>query len=148
MFLYVCVSVCVWVYVCTGRYIASSVAGSQMENGFNIWSFQVCGCHRANMHYAGFRVVQAYLPEPVVLLEACAWYSPAPLQSMCLTMCPPCVCVCVCVCVLCTTLQGKLLYASSKEQLFQFSWRPRLPSLLSAEKEAEIVKNLKQYSKK
>lgn len=46
------------------------------------------------------------------------------------------------------SFQGKLLYVTAKERLFQFSWRPRLPSLLSAEKEAEIVKNLKAYSKK
>ncbi len=63
--------------------MATSVAGHQMENGFNLWSFQ-----------------------------------------------------------------GKLLYASPKERLFQFSWRPRLPSLLSPEKEQEIAKNLKQYTKK
>ncbi|ESQ54011.1 hypothetical protein EUTSA_v10027018mg, partial [Eutrema salsugineum] len=40
---------------------------------------------------------------------------------------------------------GKLLYQTLKEQLFQFSWRPRPPSLLSNQKEEEVEKNLKQY---
>eukprot|EP00983_Pelagomonas_calceolata_P101964 1158752-Pelagomonas_calceolata.AAC.4 len=44
--------------------------------------------------------------------------------------------------------QGKLLYQQSRERLFQFSWRPRLPSLLPPERDAEILKNLKQYSKR
>jgi hypothetical protein len=35
-----------------------------------------------------------------------------------------------------------------RDKLFQFSWRPRPPSLLPAEKEAEIVKNLKAYAKR
>ncbi len=30
----------------------------------------------------------------------------------------------------------------------QLSWRPRLPSLLPPEKDSEIVKNLKMYSKR
>jgi translation initiation factor 3 subunit B len=46
------------------------------------------------------------------------------------------------------SFQGKLLYSMPKDRLFQFSWRPRLPSLLPPEKDAEIVKNLKQYSKR
>jgi hypothetical protein len=45
-------------------------------------------------------------------------------------------------------LQGKLLYQQSRERLFQFSWRPRLPSLLPPDREAEIQKNLKSYSKR
>ena len=32
--------------------------------------------------------------------------------------------------------------------MLQFSWRPRPPSFLSPEKEEEIAKNLKKYSKK
>lgn len=35
-----------------------------------------------------------------------------------------------------------------KERCFQFSWRPRLPSLLPPEKDADIAKNLKAYAKK
>ncbi|KAF5831983.1 eukaryotic initiation factor [Dunaliella salina] len=46
------------------------------------------------------------------------------------------------------SFQGKLLYQQSRERLFQFSWRPRLPSLLPPERDAEILKNLKQYSKR
>ncbi|KAL5994878.1 Eukaryotic translation initiation factor 3 subunit B [Asimina triloba] len=43
---------------------------------------------------------------------------------------------------------GKLLYRIPRDHFFQFLWRPRPPSLLGAEKEEEITKNLKKYSKK
>ncbi|KAJ4728759.1 Eukaryotic translation initiation factor 3 subunit B [Melia azedarach] len=43
---------------------------------------------------------------------------------------------------------GRLLYKIPRDHLFQFSWRPRPPLLLSAEKEEEIKKNLRKYSKK
>lgn len=46
------------------------------------------------------------------------------------------------------SFNGKLLYKLSRDRFFQFLWRPRLPSLLSEEQEAEIVKNLRTYSKK
>uniref|UniRef100_A0A7R9YYS4 Eukaryotic translation initiation factor 3 subunit B n=1 Tax=Chlamydomonas euryale TaxID=1486919 RepID=A0A7R9YYS4_9CHLO len=46
------------------------------------------------------------------------------------------------------SFHGRLLYEASKDRLYQLSWRPRLPSMLSAEKEAEIQKNLKSYSKR
>lgn len=46
------------------------------------------------------------------------------------------------------SFQGRLLYSLNKDRLFQFSWRPRLPSLLPPEKEADIVKRLKEYSKR
>lgn len=46
------------------------------------------------------------------------------------------------------SFSGRLLYSSPRDRFFQFSWRPRLPSLLPAEKEAEIVKNLKTYSRR
>ena len=43
---------------------------------------------------------------------------------------------------------GKLVYRILRDQFFQFSWRPRHSSLLSIEKEQEIHKNLKKYSKR
>jgi translation initiation factor 3 subunit B len=43
---------------------------------------------------------------------------------------------------------GRLLYAAPRDRLFQFSWRPRPPTLLPAEKEAEVVRNLKAFSKR
>ncbi|XP_058742411.1 eukaryotic translation initiation factor 3 subunit B-like [Vicia villosa] len=43
---------------------------------------------------------------------------------------------------------GKHLYRILKDHLFQFLWRPRPPSFLTPEKEEEIAKNLKKYSKK
>ncbi|THU54819.1 hypothetical protein C4D60_Mb11t00070 [Musa balbisiana] len=46
------------------------------------------------------------------------------------------------------SFSGKLLYRISRDHFYQFEWRPRPPSLLSAEKEEEIAKNLKKYSKK
>ncbi|KAJ6373262.1 hypothetical protein OIU76_027570 [Salix suchowensis] len=46
------------------------------------------------------------------------------------------------------SFNGKLLYRTLKDHFFQFLWRPRPPSLLSPEKEEEIAKNLKKYSKK
>lgn len=46
------------------------------------------------------------------------------------------------------SFNGKLLYRISKDHFFQFLWRPRPPTLLSPEKEEEIAKNLKKYSKK
>lgn len=46
------------------------------------------------------------------------------------------------------SFNGKLLYRILKDHFFQFSWRPRPPTFLSPEKEEEIAKNLKKYSKK
>ncbi|KAK9058225.1 hypothetical protein SSX86_023065 [Deinandra increscens subsp. villosa] len=46
------------------------------------------------------------------------------------------------------SFNGKLLYRIPKDHFFQFLWRPRPPSFLSPEKEEEILKNLKKYSKK
>ena len=46
------------------------------------------------------------------------------------------------------TFNGVLLYKHGRERFYQFLWRPRAPSLLGAEKEAEIAKNLKKYSKR
>ncbi|CAN6582289.1 unnamed protein product [Malus baccata var. baccata] len=46
------------------------------------------------------------------------------------------------------TFNGKLLYRILKDHFFQFLWRPRPPSFLTPEKEEEIAKNLKKYSKK
>nr|AIZ68196.1 eukaryotic translation initiation factor 3 subunit B-like protein [Albuca bracteata] len=46
------------------------------------------------------------------------------------------------------SFNGKLLYSIPKDHFFQFLWRPRPPSFLTAEKEEEIAKNLKKYSKK
>ncbi|KAJ0961633.1 hypothetical protein J5N97_001130 [Dioscorea zingiberensis] len=46
------------------------------------------------------------------------------------------------------SFNGKLLYRIPKDHFCQFLWRPRPPSFLTAEKEEEISKNLKKYSKK
>ncbi|MQM15581.1 hypothetical protein Taro_048527 [Colocasia esculenta] len=46
------------------------------------------------------------------------------------------------------SFNGKLLYRIPRDHFYQFLWRPRPPSLLSTEKEEEISKNLKKYSKK
>ncbi|KAL6278954.1 hypothetical protein ACE6H2_022555 [Prunus campanulata] len=46
------------------------------------------------------------------------------------------------------SFNGKLLYRILKDHFFQFLWRPRPPSFLTPEKEEEIAKNLKKYSKK
>ncbi|KAI5648192.1 hypothetical protein M9H77_34197 [Catharanthus roseus] len=46
------------------------------------------------------------------------------------------------------SFNGKLLCRILKDHFFQFSWRPRPPSVLSVKKEEEIAKNLKKYSKK
>ncbi|KAL6569251.1 Eukaryotic translation initiation factor 3 subunit B [Orobanche minor] len=46
------------------------------------------------------------------------------------------------------SFNGKLLYKILRDRFFQFLWRPRPPSFLSPEKEEEIAKNLKKYSKK
>ncbi|KAK8445414.1 hypothetical protein SEVIR_9G321100v4 [Setaria viridis] len=46
------------------------------------------------------------------------------------------------------SFNGKHLYKVSKDHFYQFIWRPRPPSLLTPEKEEEISKNLKKYSKK
>ncbi|KAK9922833.1 hypothetical protein M0R45_031277 [Rubus argutus] len=46
------------------------------------------------------------------------------------------------------SFNGKLLYQILKDDLSQFSWRPRTPSILSPKKEEEIAKNLKKYSEK
>lgn len=46
------------------------------------------------------------------------------------------------------SFNGKLLYRLSRDRFFQFLWRPRPPTLLTAEDEMEIAKNLRKYSKK
>jgi len=46
------------------------------------------------------------------------------------------------------SFNGKLLYHVSRDHFYQLLWRPRPPSLLSPEKEEEIAKNLRKYSKK
>jgi translation initiation factor 3 subunit B len=35
-----------------------------------------------------------------------------------------------------------------RDQFFQFSWRPRAPSLLPKEAEADIARRLKEFSKR
>ncbi|KAF7085558.1 hypothetical protein CFC21_088970 [Triticum aestivum] len=46
------------------------------------------------------------------------------------------------------SFNGKQIYNVSKDHFYQFQWRPRPPSLLTPEKEEDISKNLKRYSKK
>ncbi|KAF5175883.1 Eukaryotic translation initiation factor 3 subunit b [Thalictrum thalictroides] len=46
------------------------------------------------------------------------------------------------------SFNGKLLYRIPRDRFYQFLWRPRPASFLTAEKEEEIAKNLKKYSKK
>jgi translation initiation factor 3 subunit B len=46
------------------------------------------------------------------------------------------------------TFAGAPLHARSVDRFYQFLWRPRPPSLLTAEEEAAILKNLKQHSKR
>lgn len=43
---------------------------------------------------------------------------------------------------------GQMIYKVAKDRFFQFLWRPRVPSLLTPEREAEIKRNLKKYSKR
>jgi hypothetical protein len=45
------------------------------------------------------------------------------------------------------SFNGKLLYSMPRDRFQQLSWRPRVPSLLTKEKEEEIRKNLKEYSR-
>eukprot|EP00897_Mesotaenium_endlicherianum_P005996 jgi/Mesen1/5424/ME000027S04793 len=46
------------------------------------------------------------------------------------------------------SFNGKLLYRIPRDRFTQFLWRPRPPSLLPPEKDVEIAKNLRKYSKK
>eukprot|EP00898_Chlorokybus_atmophyticus_P002542 jgi/Chlat1/3289/Chrsp22S03537 len=46
------------------------------------------------------------------------------------------------------SFHGKLVYKMRRDRFFQYLWRPRPPSLLPPEKEQEIIKNLKRYSKR
>lgn len=46
------------------------------------------------------------------------------------------------------SFNGKHLYSLQRDKLFQFSWRPRPASLVPEERDKEIQKNLKQYSKR
>lgn len=46
------------------------------------------------------------------------------------------------------SFSGQLLYKVDRERLFQFAWRPRPPMLISEEKQKEIQRNLKRYSKR
>lgn len=44
--------------------------------------------------------------------------------------------------------QGKLVNKVPFDRLYKMSWRPRPPTILSAEQIKEVRKNLKQYSEK
>jgi len=46
------------------------------------------------------------------------------------------------------TFQGRCLFKQQKEKLWQISWRPHPPSLLSASHQAKIRKDIKTFSKK
>merc|ERR1719199_1182940 len=46
------------------------------------------------------------------------------------------------------TFQGRKLFHQQKEKLWSVSWRPHPPSLLSTQRQAEIRKNIKQFSKR
>ncbi|KAK3130438.1 hypothetical protein QOZ80_6BG0493420 [Eleusine coracana subsp. coracana] len=46
------------------------------------------------------------------------------------------------------SLNGKQIYKVLEDSLFQFQWRPRPPSLLTPEKEGEILRNLSRYSRR
>uniref|UniRef100_A0A383V8L2 Eukaryotic translation initiation factor 3 subunit B n=2 Tax=Tetradesmus obliquus TaxID=3088 RepID=A0A383V8L2_TETOB len=46
------------------------------------------------------------------------------------------------------SFNGKLLYTMPRDRFGQLSWRPRVPSLLPREKEEEIRKGLKEYSRR
>mmetsp|Transcript_112625 Transcript_112625/g.313277 ORF Transcript_112625/g.313277 Transcript_112625/m.313277 type:complete len:700 (-) Transcript_112625:153-2252(-) len=46
------------------------------------------------------------------------------------------------------TFQGRKLYHQLKEKLWIIGWRPHPPCLLSAERQRDIRKNIKQFSKK
>jgi len=45
------------------------------------------------------------------------------------------------------TFAGKVVHKVMRDRFFQLLWRPRPPSYLSAQKEADVRKNLKIYSK-
>jgi translation initiation factor 3 subunit B len=46
------------------------------------------------------------------------------------------------------TFQGRNLYKQQKEKLWQVAWRPHPPSMLADQKQKEIRKNIKQFSKR
>jgi len=46
------------------------------------------------------------------------------------------------------TFKGDVVHKVIKDQFYDFQWRPRPPTLLSKEKEAEIRSNLKKYAAK
>lgn len=46
------------------------------------------------------------------------------------------------------SFSGQPMYKTPHDRFFQLNWRPRPPSLLPEEKQREIVKNLRKYSKR
>ena len=46
------------------------------------------------------------------------------------------------------SFNGRLLYRLPRDRFYQFLWRPRPPSLLSAEAERDIMANLRKYSQR
>jgi len=46
------------------------------------------------------------------------------------------------------SFQGRVLFQQQKEKLWHIAWRPHPPTLLPANKQKEVRKNIKQYSKK
>eukprot|EP00245_Coleochaete_scutata_P017412 TRINITY_DN8522_c0_g1_i1.p1 TRINITY_DN8522_c0_g1~~TRINITY_DN8522_c0_g1_i1.p1 ORF type:complete len:737 (-),score=206.49 TRINITY_DN8522_c0_g1_i1:368-2578(-) len=46
------------------------------------------------------------------------------------------------------SFNGRQLYRLPRDRFFQFLWRPRPPTLLTLEKESDIAKNLRNYSRR
>lgn len=46
------------------------------------------------------------------------------------------------------SFQGTPLYRMQKQNFYQFEWRPRPPSLLTAEEQKDVVKNIKEKRRK
>jgi len=46
------------------------------------------------------------------------------------------------------TFQGRVLYRQQKEKLWQISWRPHPPSMLTSARAADVRKDIKKYSKR
>lgn len=132
----------------TGRYVATSVTHiHQMENGFNMWLFNgtilyrclpACRDAAAQLWHC-LLYICAHAQSTAQMHASQAMYSlnQRPSRSS--------------VALYAGQSAMKLLWIAHRvlrDQFYQFDWRPRRPSLLSKEQEADLAKRLKEYSKR
>lgn len=140
----------------TGRYVATIVnAAAAMENGFQVRWRPGCACVLgwAGLRWRGVGWARA-APGPrgcaggpahacalaALSQHRCCPASPSPVPH------PHCFFYFLWLQI--WSFSGQPLYKTPHDRFFQLCWRPRPPSLLPEEKQRDITKNLRRYSKR